>query len=238
MKFLTNQLKNIPSFAGIYKFYTPENFLLYVGKAKNLKNRVNSYFTDDEKDSKTLNLISKIKYIESIPVASEFEALLLEARLIKQYQPKYNVLWKDDKHYIYIKITKEKFPKVLFARKPNLQDEFFGPFPSSKIVKDILSYIRSIFPFCTQNEKSKRACFYHHIGLCNPCPAALVKDAKNYRLLYFMYRRNIRHITELLHGEIGKVKKHILNQMSVASKNLNYEEAAVYRDKLDRKSVV
>lgn len=228
-KFL-RELLEIP---GVYLFRDTGNTLLYVGKARNLKKRVTSYFRKDLKDAKTRKLISLIARIETIPVSSEFEALLLEAKLIKKNQPKYNVIWKDDKHYIYIKLTREQFPKVLFARKTDSQGYFYGPFPGTRIVKEILTYIRTIFPYCTQKETASRACFYSHLGLCNPCPAEIARQkGQMYQILHRRYRQNIASIRKILEGKIFHVKKLLTSQMKKFSEDKNYEEAAFCRDKL------
>ncbi len=228
-----DQLNNLPHHPGIYKFYSKEQNLLYVGKSKDLKNRVNSYFKDHSAEPRKLNLVNQIHHIEVILVSSEFEALLLEARLINENQPKYNVLWKDDKHYIYIQITKEEFPKILYARKIDAGGDFFGPFPSSAIVKELLSYLRTIFPFCTQKSNSKRACFYTHLGLCNPCPAQIKKtNGVKYKILKIKYKHNIGNIKRILEGKIGNVRQLLTKQMFLYSKTQEFEKARELRDKI------
>lgn len=235
MRYSSSQLKNIPPLPGIYKFYSPAGKLLYVGKAKNLVKRISSYFDNALKEPKVELMISQIGQIEVIPVSSEFEALLLEARLIRDKQPKYNVVWRDDKQYIYIKITREKFPKIFFARKADQTGAYFGPFPSSAIVKEILSYLRSIFPFCTQRESVKKSCFYHHLGLCNPCPSEIIKcTGIKYQLLRREYLRNIRNIKQILSGKTHSIKKLLSDNMQLLSKKEKYEEAAIFRDKLNK----
>lgn len=234
-KFTPRQINGIAVGPGIYKFYSEDNKLLYVGKAKNLKKRIANYFSRVKKDTKTLQLIQQIRSIRIIPVASEFEALLLESRLIRENQPKYNVIWKDDKHYIYIKITREKFPKILFARKRETADDYFGPFPSSRVVREILSYIRTIFPYCTQKASAPRACFYHHIGLCNPCPAKITKlERDKSQTLTRQYRQNIKNIKKILEGKITYIKKILQNEMHKFSEKEDFENAAIYRDKLSQ----
>lgn len=234
MRYTLRDLKTIPEVPGIYKFYSSSNLLLYVGKAKNLKKRVGSYFDLRPKELKTDKLITQIKQIEIIPVSSEFEALLLEAKLIHTHKPKYNVIWKDDKHYIYIKVTRENFPKVLFARKIDAAGDFFGPFPSTRIVREILGFLRTIFPYCTQKETAKRVCFYNHLGLCNPCPAEIIKiRGEKYEKLTNEYQANIRNIKKILNGKIDNVKKLLVSQMDFFSKGQNYEQAAIYRDRIN-----
>lgn len=233
MKFFTTQIKEIPDLPGIYRFYSSDHTLLYVGKARSLRKRISSYFDKQKKDEKTIKLVSQICYLDIIAVGSEFEALLLEAKLIKEYQPKYNVVWRDDKHYIYIKITRERFPKIVFARKADGDGEYFGPFPSSRIVKQILSYVRSIFPYCTQKENAKRACFYNHIGLCHPCPAVVSKlNGIAFKSGLTEYRRNIQNIRKILLGRAKAAKQLLTRQMAIFSENQKFELAAIYRDKL------
>lgn len=233
MNFLPSQKSKLPAFPGIYKFFSGDNNLLYVGKAKNLKNRVSSYFLDKVLDPKTQQLVSQIHHIEVIPVSSEFEALLLEAKFIKDTQPKYNVVWRDDKHFLYVKITKERFPKILLARKNDGDGDFFGPFPSGTTVREVLSYIRTIFPYCTQKETAKRACFYNHLGLCNPCPAEVMKKrGEKFKLLLRQYRDNIANIRQILRGKVAKARKILDVEMQTFSRGENYEKAGIYRDKL------
>lgn len=233
MQYTLKCLKDIPELAGIYKFYSLNSELLYLGKARNLKKRVNNYFRRDISDIKTKKLISQIKYIDIVPVGSEYEALILEAKLIKENQPKYNVIWKDDKHYLYVKITRELFPRVLFARKVEKNGDFFGPFPSATIVREILSYIRTVFPYHNQKELSKRACFYSHVGLCNPCPAEILKLPKEKQaVLTKQYRRNISNIRRLLEGKTEIVTANLKKEMTYFSRETRYEEAAAIRDRL------
>lgn len=235
MKLSIRQRNKIPPLPGIYKLYSSSNILLYVGKAKNLKKRVFSYFDTQLKEPKIRLMINQIKYIEVIPVTSEFEALLLEAKLIRDCQPKYNSIGKDGKNYIYIKISNEKFPKIYFSRKVDHTGEYFGPFPSFQIVKEILSYIRSIFPYCTQKESIRRSCFYHHIGLCNPCPSDIIKlTGMEYKLLTKDYLQNIRNIKNILNGNIDILNRMLIAKMKVLSKQEDYEKASIWRDKLDK----
>ena len=233
MIYSPNKLKDIPHLPGIYKFYSSSGEILYVGKAINLKIRISSYFKDNLKEQRKVNMVSQIKQIEIIPVSSEFEALLLEAKLINKYKPKYNVLLKDDRHYIYIQITKDEFPRILYARKTDTGGYFFGPFPSSKIVKELLSYLRTIFPFCTQKLNSKRGCFYSHIGLCKPCPAEIRKETGvTYSTLKKLYKQNVITIKRIFEGKIGEVRLLLTKEMNNNSDKREYEKAAILRDKI------
>ena len=161
----------LPETPGVYIFWD-KNIPIYVGKAINLKRRVSSYF-NLHLEPKTKKLMSEAETLSYIKVNSDFEALLLEANLIKKYLPKYNIVSKDDKHPLYITISKEEFPRILTSRKTDLKKRdliaYYGPFPSSSNVKSILKIIRKIFPY-SDHAIGKRPCLYSQIGLCDPCP--------------------------------------------------------------------
>jgi len=235
MRFTPESIDKLPESSGVYLFKDQDNLILYVGKAKNLKRRVSSYFNGRITDSKTDSLTRLIATISIIQVQSEFEALLLEAKLIKKLKPKYNIAWKDDKHYIYIKITAEKFPRILLARRYDDEKSlFFGPFPSAFAVRDILSFLRRIFPYCNQKRNIKKPCFYTHIGLCNPCPGAiLVTKGKKYDEMRVEYLNNIRQIKLILAGKSQKVKNYLLKIMKFYAKRNEFEKAALYKSKLE-----
>lgn len=235
-KFFPDKLNLIPAESGVYSFYDDSDNLIYIGKAKDLKKRISSYFSKNHTDSKTRQLISKIHHIRVTTVKSEIESLLLEAKLIRLFLPKYNVIWKDDKHYIYIKVTKEEFPRILFARKEDdLTSNFYGPFPSSFVVRDLLRYLRRIFPYCTQNRNIKRSCFYSHIGLCSPCPGEIVKTKDiTRRILTREYNRNVNQIKLILNSKFKRVKSILADSMVKYSKEENFEKAAEFRDKIER----
>ncbi|OGG12976.1 hypothetical protein A2773_05805 [Candidatus Gottesmanbacteria bacterium RIFCSPHIGHO2_01_FULL_39_10] len=233
---LKEQISKLPEFSGIYFYKDGNNKVIYVGKAKNLKKRVTSYFTHDPSpDIKLKNLLSNIKHIEYIAVNSELEALLLEAELIKIHRPKYNSILKDDKHYLYIEITKEEFPRIVFSRKRNTTNTFFGPYPSASAARKIVGYLRRVFPFCTQ-KVSNRACFYSHIGLCSPCPSEIMKlkNRQEYLVKRKIYRQNIHNLNLTLEGKLNKVKLKLQQDMQGSVKNEKYEEAAVVRDLLHK----
>lgn len=234
MIFTPSSISQFPESPGIYKFFDITGTLLYIGKAKNLKKRVYSYFHKKDLDVKTKLLVSQIHSIEIHITRSEFESLILESRFIHTYKPKYNVIWKDDKHYIYIKVTREEFPRILYARKDDDTKSFlYGPFPSTSIVKDMLSYLRRIFPYCTARRDAKRSCFYTHLGLCNPCPTDIQKMAPDKRKeAQRGYRMNTNQIKEILEGHIGRVKSYLLKEMKNYSEQLDFERAAQVRDRL------
>lgn len=201
---------------GVYIYKNKNNSILYVGKAKNLKNRVKSYFQSPVLlGPKTANLVAQINSIEYIEVNSEIEALLLESTLIKKFKPKYNIAAKDDKSPYYIHITKDKYPKPIVN---HIQEKSIsGPFLSGFVARNILRQFRYIAPYCTSRHP-EIPCFYTHLGLCDP-------DLTN-------YRQNILKLKKLLRGNFAKVKSELTNLMQVSSKNHEYEKAREYRDKL------
>lgn len=229
-------LKKVPEVPGIYVFFQSKT-PIYIGKAVNLKRRVDSYFSL-HLESKTAKMISLAEYVAFIKVTSELESLLLEAKLIRQYMPHFNVIAKDDKHPLYIQITKEKYPRVITARKIAESDRnlaFYGPFPSSTNVRWVLRYIRRIFPY-SEHKIGKRACLYAHIGLCNPCPNEIenIKDQNLKKSLQDTYKRNIGKIKAILDGKIVSVKAGLVNEMNNLSDHEKYEDAREIRDQVAR----
>lgn len=199
---------------------------MYIGKAKNLKKRVSSYFVNNVRLlEKTRILVSQVAKIETIEVPSEIEALLLEANYIEQYKPKYNARLTDGKRYPLIRITiKDKYPKVLIARR--LEDKkslYFGPFPNSGAVRQVLKTLRRIFPFQSVVNHPKRLCLYNHLDLC-PCPQVTVDKE---------YRKNILHIVTFLKGNTKKVIKNLENERNALSKSENFEKASEIQKKID-----
>jgi len=221
--------KSLPEGPGIYVFFQNQ-IPIYIGKAINLKRRVSSYF-DIDLAPKTEKMVSLANFLSYIRVESEFESLLLEAKLIRKYMPHYNVLAKDDKHPLYIQITKETYPRVITARKNSENDSnlaFFGPFPSSRNVYSVLRMIRRIFPY-SDHKLGKRACLYSHIGLCNPCPNQITTEEENKK-----YLKNIRNIKHILEGDINKVKNELEKEMEAFSKTQDFEMAAGIRDQISK----
>jgi excinuclease ABC subunit C len=229
-------LKSIPLSPGVYIFRDKNKNILYVGKAINLKSRVSSYFQKNILSPKTKQMVNQIGSIETIKTTSEFDALLLEARLIKKHQPKYNVISRDDKHPLYIKVTKEEYPKIATVRRENDNKSlYFGPFPSSRTVRDTLRYLRTIFPYCTDKHIKKKPCFYSFLELCSPCPNTIEqlppeeKQKKKKR-----YRRNIFQMKRILEGKSLSVLKDLEKEMSVLSKKEYYKDAATIKKKFDK----
>lgn len=230
-KLLAETVANLPDTPGVYIYHDIKGRVLYVGKAISLKKRVSSYFQLSKNlGVKTRALVSEIASIETIDVASEIEALLLEARLIKKYRPPYNVQWKDDKEYLYIKITwKEAIPRVLTARREKLPGNvYFGPFPSAGTVKQTLRTLRRTFPYCNEKKTQMRkdgTNLYTDLGLC-PGPHAGLISMED-------YRNQIKKLMQFLEGKRTSVIKELEREMQAAAKKLEFERAAKIKKQLD-----
>ena len=217
-------LSHLPNSPGVYIYKNSEGKIIYIGKAVNLKKRVSQYFQSDHAlGYKTGRLVSQIADINFHTVNSEIEALVLESSLIKQYRPKFNSQLKDDKSYVYITITKDKFPliKPAFKSTLNKDDLFYGPFPDSASVKSLLKTIRHIFPYYSKTH-DKKPCLYCHLGLCpgvNPDPKE--------------YRKNISNIKKILNGHFHKLISQLTKEMNSFSKTENFEMAAKRRDQIN-----
>lgn len=215
------KLEQIPHKPGVYQFKDKNGLVIYVGKAIDLHNRVSSYF-NGQHDTKTTSLVSEITNLETIFVESELEALILEANLIKKYLPKFNIRLVDDKDYLYIKVTKEDFPKILTARKKDLTLtlKYFGPFPSSTTVKNTLRMLRRVFPWCAgQRFKAgfKRPCFYYHLGLCpGVCTGEI--SQKDYKKL-------ISNFIKFMESKHANLVDDLNKQMAEEAAKENFEEA-------------
>jgi len=231
------QIDRLPSTYGVYLF-KKRNQVLYVGKSVNIKARVRSHLENAKLDTKEGLIVGQTTEIESIVCQSEFEALILESQLIKRYLPKYNIIWKDNKNFLYIKVTiREEFPKVLLCRKEDDGTSlYFGPFSSTKIVETLVRDIRQIIPFCTQKKLTKNPCFYSKIGLCQPCPNFInsCRDKTSRLVLKRNYRNNIRKIIKTLKGDINSLTKSLTNQLKVLIKKELFEEAIKVRNKIFR----
>jgi len=217
-------LSHLPNSPGVYIYKNSSGKIIYIGKAVNLKKRVSQYFQSDQAlGYKTGRLVSEIADINFHPVGSEIEALILESSLIKQYRPKFNSQLKDDKSYIYITITKDKFPliKPAFKSTLNQNDLFYGPFPDSRSVKSLLKTIRHIFPYYAKKHESK-PCLYCHLGLC----PGTKPDLKE-------YKSNISKIKKILNGHFHKLISQLTQEMNAFSRNQNYELAKVRRDQIN-----
>ena len=224
---MKREIQKLPDSPGIYKFIGAENNLLYVGKSVSIKKRVSSYFTSKNLGPKISLLVKKIDHVEYIKVFSEFEALLLEAELIRTNQPFFNSSAKDDKSPIYIKITSGEIPLIQLVRKPEpKKGEFIkGPFPSAKETGEILRMARGIFGYC-HHKNPQKACLYVHLGLC-PYP---LKDERS----KIEYQKTIRKIKDLLSGRSKQLVNSLAREMKKASRNQKYEEAGNIKKQIEK----
>lgn len=227
---LKSQFALLGQTPGVYLFYDKKSQIIYIGKAKNLKKRISSYFlSGNSLMEKTKQMVSNIHKIKTIEVASEIESLLLEAVLIKKHTPKYNIKLTDQKAYPLIRITvKDQFPKVTISRRQtDANSLYFGPYPNAKELKIMLSQIRRIFPFESSIHHDNKICLYHHLGLC-PCPITLDTVQKQR-----FYKKDIRHLINFLNGKPGKVISDLKKQRDSESKKENFEQAGNIQTKID-----
>ncbi len=235
-RFLRDEYLKLPEKPGIYKFLDSSDTIIYVGKAKNLKKRVSSYFTKSNLDSrKTYKLVKEIIKIEFVIVSSEFDALLLENNLIKEHQPRYNILLKDDKSFPSICITNERFPRIYSTRRIDITiGEYFGPYTSVKAMNSVLDLIRKLYTIrtcklsLTENnisQKKYKVCLEFHLGNClGPCEG--FQSEADYLL-------DIQIAKEILKGRISVVSRSYKEKMNIASEELKFELAQSYKEKLD-----
>src|SRR5258708_1320156 len=223
--------KNLPLDPGVYLYKNSKGIVHYVGKAKNLKNRVTSYFVTSLTE-KTAQMISESVDLSYIIVSSEFEALLLEAHLISKYKPKYNIALKDDKSPLYIGVTKDKYPRIITFRKKDMSNldlkASFGPFLDGGGATRILRIIRRIIPF-SQHLPSKRIFLYKQLGFCNPCPSEIENETDPIvqKKLRRKYVEQVRKVKLILSGKLETVKKQLVKEMKYYSDLENFEEAAI-----------
>lgn len=231
-------IKSFPSACGVYIFWenkTP----IYIGKAINIKARLLSHFANAQADAKEAAILEKADTISILQTDSEFNALILEAQLIQKHLPKYNTIWKDNKSYLYIKITiKDTYPKILITRKErDGASLYFGPFSGTKVARNLIYQIRRSIPFCTHEKLSSRVCFESKIKLCNPCPNYLnqIKDINPelYKSLYKEYKTNIRKVINVLKGKSTIVISELEKEMKLKTKDGEYEQAMELRDKIN-----
>lgn len=215
------KLKNIPELPGSYQFKNEKGIIIYVGKAKNLKKRVTSYFTGSH-NAKTTRLVRHIDEIEFIITSSELDALLLELNLIKKYNPRYNIMLTDDKTYPYIQITNERHPKLIVTRKITKRSKnFFGPYPNVGAARETAKLLRKIYPLRKCDKLPKQECLYFHMGQClAPCIKEVTKE--DYDVI-------IKEIKQFLKGDIKQVVSNLENKMYHASENLEFERALEYK---------
>ncbi|MFZ7304689.1 excinuclease ABC subunit UvrC [Avibacterium avium] len=223
-------LANVTHDPGVYRMYDDKDQVIYVGKAKDLKKRLSSYFRANLSSKKTEALVASIHRIETTITSSETEALLLEHNYIKTYQPRYNVLLRDDKSYPYILLTKERHPRITAYRgSKKIQGEYFGPYPNVGAVRETLSLLQKLFPV-RQCENSvyrnrSRPCLQYQIERCSaPCVAGYISDED--------YQQQVNFARLFLQGKDQQVLDHLVAKMEQASQGLNFEEAACIRDQI------
>ncbi len=234
-KHLETILRTLPSLPGVYRYLDKEGTVIYVGKAKNLKNRVLSYFRSDANLSlKTRMLVRKIADIKLIVVNNETEALLLECNLIKKYKPKYNVMLKDDKSYPWICISNEDYPRVFTTRHRKKDGSvYYGPYPSGRMLKDLMALIRQMFPYrlCTQSMTEEsvakgrhKACLNYQMKLCDaPCEGYVSRED---------YMRMIGEIRRMLRGDFTQLKREMKSRMMQYADSLEFEKAQQVKERI------
>jgi len=228
-------ISKLPDSPGVYRFYNEENALIYVGKAKNIRKRVTSYFSKSlGVNRKTLKLVSEINRMEYTVSNTEFDALLLENNLIKQNQPKYNILLKDDKTFPYLCILRESFPRIIYTRKYIAkQGEYFGPFSSVVAMKSVLELVRKLYSIRTcslaltpSNIQAKKfkVCLEFHLGNCKgPCEGLQEEAA---------YLEEISQARNILKGNLSIVSRYFEQQMETFANSMKFEKAHLYKEKI------
>ena len=228
-----NPFSRLPKTPGVYAFKS-KNALLYIGKAINIQERVKNHFRQPVfRDNLFIEETSKIGYFET---GSEIEALLLEAKLIKKYQPKFNVMWRDDKNYFYVAIAKndQKIPYIYITHQPKLKIEncklkidYVGPFTEGTALKKTLRLLRRIFPYYTAKHHKEKLCLWCHLKMC-PGPNPDLKK----------YRKDLKNLIAFLQGKKITVLRNLKKEMAVESKNQNYEKAGEARDKINAMEII
>lgn len=221
---IKNKLALLPDQPGCYLMKDRQGTIIYVGKAKVLKNRVRSYFTGSH-DGKTFRLVNEIEDFEYIVTSSNIEALILELNLIKKHDPKYNVMLKDDKTYPFIKLTAERHPRLIITRKVKKdKGKYFGPYPNAFAANETKKLLDRIYPLRKCNTLPDRVCLYYHLGQClAPC----VYDVEEQE-----YKKMVDDINRFLNGGHTEIKKELTEKMLEASEELDFERAKEFRDKI------
>lgn len=221
---IKNKIMLLPDQPGCYLMKDRQGTIIYVGKAKVLKNRVRSYFTGSH-DGKTLRLVNEIEDLEYIVTSSNMEALILEMNLIKKYDPKYNVMLKDDKSYPFIKLTAERHPRLITTRKVKKdKGKYFGPYPNVQAANETKKLLDRIYPLRKCTTLPDRVCLYYHLGQClAPCVNEVSEQE---------YKQMVDEITKFLNGGYKDIKKDLTEKMTAAAEELDFERAKEFRDKI------
>jgi len=221
-------LKSLPEKPGVYRFFDEHGVVIYVGKAKVLKKRVSSYFNKTHDDPKLRVLVSKIRDIQFTVVDTEWEALLLENSMIKQFQPRYNAMLKDDKSYPWLAITKDEFPRLYYTRNPNSKnEELFGPYSSLRFMHTLLETLFSLFPIriCKIMQKKRRPCLQYHIKKCAaPCAGYISTEE---------YRENIQKVIKIIKGNNSEALHQLKAEMMQYADAWEFEKAQAIKEKIE-----
>lgn len=226
---LKNLVKNMPIFPGVYRMLNAKKEIIYIGKAKNLKKRVSSYFTKKQDSPRTKIMVGNINNIEFTITNTEAEALILENNLIKKFMPRYNVIFRDDKSYPYLAITSDKFPRIKFHRGLKKKGtQYFGPFPNSNAARESIQLLQKVFMLRTcQNSifnNRTRPCLEHQIKRCTAPCVDLISESD--------YINDTNQAALFLNGKDNEVIKNLSNKMNEYSESHNYERAAIFRDRI------
>lgn len=231
-----DQASKIPKEPGVYFFYDKTGKVIYIGKALNLKNRVKTHFRQPNyKDNIFIKNVEKIGYI---PLSSEVEALILESQLIKKNQPKFNILFRDDKKYFYVGISREDWPRIFLTHQPQNKKDYIGPFTDGASLKQTLKTLRKIFPFRSCKNMPKKSCLWYDLERC-PGPCLFEKEKNIRKMLQKQtkerqkeYKNNIKKLKEVLEGKRKKVISVFRKEMKEFSKKEKFESAVKIRDKI------
>jgi excinuclease ABC subunit C len=244
METLKKIISTLPHAPGVYLYKDGNGKIIYIGKAKDLYRRVHQYFQHtDDIDSKTRILVENIRDIQIIQTVCEFDALLLEAQLIHTHTPKYNIILKDDKSPLYILLAfSEQMPHVYMVRRNELSnmkqigDIEFGPFQSAKTVRTLMRQLRHVVPYCTQKKRNGKPCFYTHIGLCAPCPSAIlsVGNVPDNNDQIRTYRNNIYRLRDILSGKSSSVLSFMESEMQRLAEEEQFEKAAETKNHIEQ----
>ena len=221
------KLKTIPESPGVYQHLDESGTVIYVGKARNLQRRVSSYFSHyEDKSAKIRMLVRHIYDIRVTVVSTEVDALLLENNLIKQYQPRYNSMLKDDKSYPYLCITDEEYPRLLFTRNHHAKGQYFGPYPNQRILRELQEIIDQLFSYRKCNKMQSKPCMKHQIGLCKAPCAGLQSHEE--------YLEDIDNIRRILKGDFADIMEEMKRQMLDYADQLRFEEAEIMKRRIHR----